>query len=268
MWGAQVVEASDLTAYTKTEAAIERGPVDARSPLTIETFARRCWLYTDPADATVDGSNFVLTAPGLAPGARGWSQATASKRPTRVTGGLDGHPYFSFDGGDTLQAASAFVTDLSTSSARADWLIAAVIDPIAATGSQAVFDSFESVSANRILVTTSGYATSGKASWYDGTWHEPTNSTTGPQLVMWDLRQGKGRFYRNGVLLGGEQSYTQRMMDDLSVSLGGNFDAASGFFLGKIYDFAIIKNPTDADVLLTLDFFRTKFPSLNIDPDM
>lgn len=268
MWGAQVVEASDLTAYTKTEAAIERGPVDAMSPLSIETFERRCWLYTDPADATVDGSNFVLTAPGRAPGARGWAQATPSKRPTRVTGGLDGHPYFNYDGGDVLQAASAFVTDTSTSSARADWLIAAVIDPNSATGSQAVFDSFESVSSDRVLVTTSGYLTSGKASWYDGAWNEPANSTVGPQFVMWDLRQGKGRFYRSGVWLGGEGNFRRRMMDDLSVSLGGNFDLVSGFFLGKIYDFAIIKNPTDADVLLALDHFRFKFPSLNIDPDM
>jgi len=265
MWGAQVTETTGVVPYVKTEAAIERGPSELYAPGAVETFERRCFLFTSAEDATVDGSNNVLTAPGRAPGARGWVQSTPAKRPTRATGGLDGHPYMLFNGTTHgLKAGSAFVTDLSTATARKDWLIAAVIDSSAANGSQAVFDSWQSSSADRILVTQSGYATAGKTSWYDGTWREPANSITGPQLVLWDLRVGKGRFYRNGQLVGGEFPYTARMMSDLVVTLGQNFDEASGFFIGKIYDVAIIQNPTDADLLATLDFFRFKFPSLNI----
>lgn len=268
MWGAQVAEATAITPYARTEDAIVLGPVDRYSPHSVDTFEQRCWLLTMPSDAVVDGSNFVLSAPGRAPGNRGWTQATSSKRPQVLTaGGLDGHPYFSFDGGDVLQAAAAFSTDLSTATARADWLIAAVIDSSAANGSQAVFDSFESISGDRVLVTQSGYSTPGKTSWYDGTWREPANSITGPQLVIWDLRAGRGRFLRNGIQVGPEYVYTRRMMDDLSVALGGNFDGASGYFLGKIYFAAVIKNPTDSDLLATIDFARARFPSLAIDPD-
>ena len=266
LWGAQVSDA-DLSGYLKTEDGVEIAPADRYPPQAIDTFEQRCWLLTMPSDAVVDGSNFVLSAPGRAPGNRGWTQATSSKRPQVLTGGLDGHPYFNFDGGDALQASAAFATDLSTATARADWLIAAVIDPSSASGSQAIFDSFESSSADRILVTQSGYATPGKASWYDGTWREPANSVTGPQLVIWDLRAGRGRFLRNAIQVGPEYVYSRRMMADLSVALGGNFDAGSGYFVGKIYFAAVIKNPTDADLLATIDFARERFPSLALDPD-
>ncbi len=264
MWGAQVVEATAPTPYVKTEDAIEPGPGDRYTASSVDGFEQRCWMLALPEDASVDGSNFVLSLPGRAPGNRSWTQGTSSKRPQLAGGGLDGHPYLLFDGGDVLQAAAPFVTDLSTATARANWLIAAVIDSSAANGSQAVFDSFESSSGDRVLVTQSGYATPGKTSWYDGTWREPANSITGPQLVLWDLRAGRGRFLRNGVPVGAEFPFTPRMMDDLGVALGGNYDAGSGYFLGKIYFAAVIKNPTDADVLATIDFARARFPSLNL----
>jgi hypothetical protein len=266
MWGAQVAEATALTPYVKTEAAVYTfGPPDA-APSVVDAFEQRCWLYTRAEDAVIT-SNAVSALPGRAPGARGWTQGTANKRPTLVNDGtgLDSKAYLLLDGvNDGMVAASVFGTDLSTTTGRADWLIAAVVHPTASSGSQAIFDSFDTSSSDRILVTQSGYATPGKASWYDGTWREPANSTTGPQLMVWDLRAGHGRFMRNGVPVGDVYPFSRRLMDDLAVALGMNFDGGSGFFVGRIYDIAIIKNPTEGDVIATHDYFRTRFPSLGV----
>lgn len=219
--------------------------------------------YASVEDAiVVSGNGWQL--PDRSGGGRNWAQGVPTKRAAYSTGGLDGKPYLTFDGVDDHYIPStSFATDLSVNN-RANWLIAAVVHPTSAGGSQSIFDSFDTSSSDRILVTQSGFSVAGQVSWYDGTWNQAGASTTGAQLLVFDLREGKGGVYRNGQQIGSFGSYRKRLMDNTTVGLGIAVDFATGMFVGRLYDIAIFKNQNDGDFQAVHRYFADRFPSLNI----
>lgn len=171
------------------------------------------------------------------------AQATSANRPGWNASGLNGLPYLSFDG----SAQNLIVTGPNVS--PTDWLIFAVIDDASGAGAgHFVWSDFDGTSiwcvasCDQQFNTSVGYTTDGSA------YRIGPASAVGTAALVWDLRASPGgNIYKNRAL--GNVSplaYTQRGIDASTNTRIGSFPTAGvDLFHGKLYEFGMIKAPSD-----------------------
>lgn len=240
-----------------SEEAILTAPAWALQALPTDVASVKAWFRSD-GHYTLSGS--LVSAWGeQSSNQHNTTQVTSSAQPTYNASGLDGKPYLSFDGGDSLSFPS------SIDVAARDWLIAFVSQATVTGGSTTLFSSYDGA-ANAMHIAQSGWSTPGKTSWYDTTWKEPANETLSPVLHVWDLRAGVNAagYFRNGTLTGGNATYSQRNLNNASgTRIGAGYNGLSGF-TGRIYDFVLLRSHSTADRDAIHSFFRTKYPTLAV----
>lgn len=149
-------------------------------------------------------------------------QATTAAKPTLKTGanGINNHNAASFDGGDNLDW-----TGISAASGAKTIYVVANPNTVA-TSQQFFFDA----ETGRFLIAHLG-ATVGKVAWYDGSYKEPGNATTGNQILCFALGGGTGTIYRNNVQIGTGLVYVDKAIGG-GVRIGSSYLGSAQFYTG------------------------------------
>jgi hypothetical protein len=177
-------------------------------------------------------------------------QATAGKRGLLKLNIQNGRPVVRLDGVDDWYV----LTGLTHASGPRTVFAAVGLPDYSAATLKYLFDS---ATGRLILAAASDVAA--QVGWFDGAWKKPGTpaTTTGFQVLTWDLQTGTGEMLRNGTSLG-TAAYTNVAIGG-AVGLGASSDGAGSFSAPDIGEFLIYPALTVAQRNQVISYLRARW---------
>lgn len=204
------------------------------------------WLRADMG-ITLNGSDVSYWADQSGNGADA-AQATAADQPEYVDDGSGegGHPYVSFDAGNTESMTGSLASSITST----DYTLIAVLDQ-AATAIGVVLSTEAAKASVPGHVARSGM---GDLGGYDGAHRVVAGTATGPHVYEWHWTGGGGgtiEVFVDGVSKGTVSPTNARQLGQ-SYAIGALQWAASWYLTGKLYELILLGISPPADELATL----------------